>query len=170
MATSVKPTFTVVEGPGGEEFQATLAQSKEISNSCIKAALTGLTFEQKSQLKQAIEKLKDLVGQAGDGLRARQSKVHTQLQRLQKQKDASDASGMVYSDFYRLFSPAIAVCPDAATTAASSHTAVQPVVRESVELSYKILLAQTQEGLLIQRMKLVQDALASLDRASYAIS
>lgn len=165
-----RPTVTVDQGPGRQEFQVTLDQAKEISSSCTKAALAGLNPTERSQLRAAIERIKGQVSAAGDALRTRRSKVSAQLQRLQARKDAVDADSDAFSNFYRLMAPAISTCAEAAETAAIAHTAIQPVVRTSVELNYKILLAKTQEGLILQRIELVQAALASLDRAALAVS
>jgi hypothetical protein len=163
-------TFIIEKGPGGQEFAASQAQAKAISESCTKAALAGLTPTDKSQLKTAIEKVKGQVSEAGDALRTRRSKVTNQLTILAEEKNEIDASSENFAKFYRLFSPAIKKCPEAAETAAASHTAIQPVVRQSLELEYKMLLARTQEGILLQRIEATQAALASLDRAAFAIS
>lgn len=175
-----QPTYradiTVPQGPGAEELAATLTQAKSITESCTKAALDrsnngkGLSADQRTQLRSALREIKAQVSTAGDALRLRRSKVRKQLTRLQAEKAGVDANSASFSNYYRLMSPAIAVCPEAADTAAVIHGAIQPVVRQSTELNYKILLAQTQEGLLLQRINLVQAALAALDRAEYSIS
>ncbi len=161
-----KPTFIIVTGPGGEEMNALVPKS------CISQALDDaeLTPTEKEQLKTAIGAVRSQVSASSDTLQKRRAKVNAQIKRLENEKSELSVGSADFSNFYRQFIPAISRCPEAAAATAQAHTAIQPAVREAVELDYKILLAKTQEGILLQRIEDTQSALGALDKASHAIS
>jgi uncharacterized coiled-coil DUF342 family protein len=162
--------FKILNGPAADEMHLSQQQLKNINEGCIKASLRKLTPEQKTQLLESISKLRSQITAAYDAIQSRRAKTEAQVIRLLEKASAVANTAQTFNSFYRQMTPAITACEEASAATDNIHSAIQPVVRQSNELQYKILLAKSKSALLTEQLEDIKKALNYLDKVSVSIS
>jgi hypothetical protein len=148
---------------GNGELAPTPKQTKQLLQSCTASALADISADDKSALRDIIGKVRQSVVSATDIVKARKNRNRDHIKLLEDQIAKLDSGSGDINTFYKLFSPAVISCADAATTFGNAKSLTDQLFAMSIELQYRLKLKRILDGVLAKEVGDAQQTVADLD-------